>query len=126
MTRNVDKKRGLVNGAFAILQKIGRHCIVLHLDCGTTAALPKQPVDDAVPHHLAYPVALAYCVTITKMQGRTLQAVIIDPDLVVPDLAYTAVTRVRNETCLWWTCKPRRKWFFCDWNLHKWNKKRHQ
>ena len=42
------------------------------------------------PLLLGYTLSLAYAVTISKMQGRNLEAVLVDPDLVARGLACVA------------------------------------
>jgi hypothetical protein len=111
VTRNVNKGRGLVNGAMGSLQYVGYYSLVIQLDSGKTCSLPRQPIMNSFPVVLAYPLQLGYATTVSKIQGRTLQAVAIEPDLSVKGLAYTAITRVRSAASLWWLSRPTRSWF---------------
>ena len=49
---------------------------------------------------------LGYCTTIAKVQGRTLDIIAIDPDLNAQSVGYTAITRVRDLSNLFWLKKP--------------------
>ena len=52
------------------------------------------------------PLTLGYCTTIAKVQGRTLDIIAIDPDLNAQSVGYTAITRVRDLSNLFWLKKP--------------------
>ena len=113
ITQNSNKRKGLVNGAFGKLLIIKAYCLVLLLDSGNGVpiCLPRIPIKGMSPVQLAFPITLAYAVTVSKMQGRNLQAVAIEPDLKVKGHAYTAVSRVADLPRLWWISAPTDLWF---------------
>ena len=91
---NCRKKVGLVNGAMGTAHHIGQHIIVIDLDSGCTQKITRRRAEGT--REMGFPSALAYAVTIAKMQGRTLSAAVLLPDLRALGLAYTAISRVRG------------------------------
>ena len=49
--------------------------------------------------------------TLSKIQGYTLDALAVLPDMNVKGAAYVAVTRVRALTDLWWITDPSLRFF---------------
>ena len=105
VTYNCDKDRGVVNGAFGTVLRIRAACLVLRLDSAATVHVARRPLN-APRKELGFPVVLGYASTVAKMQGRTLTAVALDLDLRVPGLAYTAITRVREVSRIYWCRRP--------------------
>lgn len=107
---NLNKKRGEVNGAMGCIHKIYRYSLVLDLDNGNRSAVSRRrPCRESKLR--GFPVELAWACTIAKIQGRTLSAVAICPDVGVPAAAYSAITRVRSLLNLFWIELPGSNFF---------------
>jgi len=103
------KRRGLVNGTMGYVMHMARYTSVLQLDSGLRCHLAVRP--DVQANQLGFPLALAYAVTVAKMQGRTLNAIAISPDLRSPGLAYPVITRTKSLRHLCRISKPTTAWF---------------
>ena len=42
ITHNIDKKEGIVNGAFGVLVNLNGHFAEVQLDCGVNAIVPRM------------------------------------------------------------------------------------
>jgi ATP-dependent exoDNAse (exonuclease V) alpha subunit len=112
---NLNKKRGEVNGAMGCLHKMLRYSLVLDLDNGNRSAVSRRrPCRESKLR--GFSVELAWACTIAKIQGRTLSAVAICPDVGVPAAAYSAITRVRSLLNLFWIELPGSNFFVTQKN----------
>lgn len=110
LNMNIKKGRGEVNGAMGTIVRMCRHCIVCRLDSGVSAMVsPRRPQKRAASEGL--PLELAYATTVAKIQGRTLDAVAILPDLGAPAVGYVAISRVRTLSRLFWLAAPTAAFF---------------
>ena len=106
---NCRKQVGRVNGAMGTVHHIGQHIIVIHLAFGPRTKITRRRAEGS--RVMGFPIALAYAVPIAKMQGRTLSAAALLPDLRAPGLAHTAIAGVRSLKTLFWIEPPTRAWF---------------
>ena len=107
---NVNKKAGEVNGAMGVVRQHFRYGVLVQLDSGQSAMVTQRQVSRE-PIATGLPLDLAYACTVAKMQGRTLPAVAIMPDLGAPAVGYTAITRVRSLAHLYWLAEPNAAFF---------------
>ena len=106
--RNLDLKRGIVNGTMMKLISIGRHTaqfeILTGKACGsvdifTRAVFTITPEASGLPFTVVrkqFPVIPAYCLSVHKAQGQTLQRVglIFESDPFTHGQLYVALSRV--------------------------------
>ena len=113
ITRNLNKDRGVVNGAFGHVVHFERDIVVLRLDSGVEAAVHKVAYENEDgSYYVAYPLELGYACTLAKVQGSTLdRGLAIYPDVGVPGGGYVAVTRVKNPEKLMWYVTPSKRFF---------------
>ena len=103
---NLDQDAGLVNGSIGIVKDISldpRPEIQVEFITGnTTRTLTLRP--DIETHDnirlKQFPICLAYALTIHKVQGMTLDSLVVGgiDRFWNPQLLYVAISRVRNET----------------------------
>jgi len=113
VTRNTNKTGGVVNGVFGVIHviysmQIGYSVLVRRDDGRIISVFQCWDEDHSCS---GVPLTLGYCTTVAKIQGRTLDWILIDPDLCAPGVAYTAVTRVRQISRLYWLGRPLAKYF---------------
>ena len=106
--RNLDLKRGIVNGTMLKLISIGRHTaqfeILTGKACGsvdifTRAVFTITPEASGLPFTVVrkqFPIIPAYCLSVHKAQGQTLQRVglIFESDPFTHGQLYVALSRV--------------------------------
>ena len=101
MTRNLNTAAGQVNGRLAIVRACHPDCVILRSLDGTEEwPVPylKQTIDGYRFIRRQVPVILAYGITIHKVQGMTLDNVIvnIDDTIFESGQAYVALTRTKS------------------------------
>ena len=96
ITQNCNKAIGCVNGQFVTVVTTQHATIVVRPVSGQFLAL--YPVSDTTTGLTCYPCIPAYACTIAKMQGQTLDNVIlwVDTDSLPCATAYVAMSRVRT------------------------------
>ena len=68
-----------------------------------------------------FPLMRAYACTLTKVQGLTLPAILIVPDVNgIPGAACMALSRVRNLDNVWWLRQPRPSFFVPSVTVYQW------
>lgn len=106
--RNLDLKRGIVNGTMLRLLSIGRHTAQFEIltgkasgciDIFTKAAFTITPEASGLPFTIIrkqYPIIPAYCLSVHKAQGQTLNRVglIFESDPFTHGQLYVALSRV--------------------------------
>jgi citrate lyase synthetase len=106
--RNLDVKRGIVNGTMLKLISLGRHTAQFHIltgkACGcvdifTKAVFTIAPEASGLPFTVVrkqYPIIPAYCLSIHKAQGQSLNCVgiIFESDPFTHGQLYVALSRV--------------------------------
>ena len=112
VTRNIDKKGGLVNGGFGIVLHATPQVVVLRLRSGAIRSVHRIAYEtDNGLFYTAFPLLSAYAITIAKVQGQTLPAIAILPETGCRSLAYVAISRVRRLVDLHWLAMPAVKFF---------------
>jgi ATP-dependent DNA helicase PIF1 len=106
LTRNLDFKRCMVNGAEVKL--LGIHAFSLHvqLSSGQQVVLPRinfviSPDDSGLPftlHRRQYPIIPSFALTVHRVQGQTLSflGLYFSGDVFCHGMLYTALSRVRS------------------------------
>ena len=106
--RNLDLKRGIVNGTLLKLSSIGRHTVQFEIltgkACGcvdifTRAVFTITPEASGLPFTVIrtqFPIIPAYCLSVHKAQGQSLQRVglIFESDPFTHGQLYVALSRV--------------------------------
>ena len=112
LMRNMDAKRGHVNGARYIVRKLKPHVILAELAegpyKGNEVAIPRFifiPEDPRIPiewHRKQFPVKPCFAITSNKSQGQTLQkiGIYVKNDFFGHGQLYVAMSRVGNPQCL--------------------------
>ena len=85
LLRNLNPKKGLCNGTRLIIRDMQRHVLAAEIIAnqyqGQYVLIPRitlAPQDENMPFQLSrrqFPICLAYCLTINKAQGQSLQSV---------------------------------------------------
>ena len=104
LRRNLDTKRGLVNGSLGTVTAISSQHVTFKFDhisepCPTERVRSKfMLMKSYYIYRKEYPLILAYAITIHKCQGLSLNSAIIDLSNKVfsPGMAYVALSRVRS------------------------------
>ena len=107
MTYNQDKTAGAVNGAFGYVLAVRPGMVALQLDTRPEPyAVHWQQMKHEKEKYYGFPLTVGYACTVSKMLGRTLDSVLIYPDICAPGTGYTAISRVRRRRDLWWVVPP--------------------
>lgn len=113
VTRNQNKRLGVVNGQVGVITHLRGTSIELKLVTGNFIYVyPLTVVEDGVKV-TAYPIAPCYAHTICKSQGKTLPKVAIyfDSNRVPEGSGYVAITRVKRKCDLFFVTAPKVKHF---------------
>jgi ATP-dependent DNA helicase PIF1 len=106
--RNLDLKRGIVNGTLLKLLSIGRHTVQCEIltgkargcvDIFTRAVFTITPEASGLPFTVIrtqFPIIPAYCLSVHKAQGQSLQCVglVFESDPFTHGQLYVALSRV--------------------------------
>lgn len=105
ITRNFDPDRGLVNGAEVVLVKMRASNVVVRLQSGVEATLPRlnfviDPQDSGLPfvlHRRQFPLIPSYALTVHRVQGQSLRflGMYFSGDVFCHGMLFTALSRVR-------------------------------
>jgi len=111
ITRNLNKRLGVVNGQLASFHRMRGATLQLKLNEGRMVfvyPLTIQDPSDEEKSIIVYPIVPAYAFTICKAQGQTMKKVAIyfDVDCVPAGSGYVAVTRVRELANLYFITPP--------------------
>jgi ATP-dependent DNA helicase PIF1 len=113
--RNIAPHRGLVNGTMLQIIAIGRRYIQVQVLTGKSAGSVEMlmahvftisPDASGLPFTITrrqYPVIPAYCLSVHKAQGQTIQlcGLIFESDPFTHGQLYVALSRVASWHCLW-------------------------
>ena len=117
ITQNLDKRNSVVNGRFGAVEAVHTHTIEVVLPQGHVL-IRRVHGDRPLP---VFPLMRAYACTLTKVQGLTLPAILIVPDVNgIPGAAYMALARVRELGHAWWLRQPRPNFFVPSVAAHQW------
>jgi len=111
LRRNIDTKRGLVNGSIGTVTAITSQQVVVKFDrieepCSIERVRRKFMIKKSFyVYRKQFPLILAFAVTIHKCQGLSLTCAIVDLSNKVfsPGMAYVALSRVRSINGLYLT-----------------------
>ena len=98
ITQNRDKRKGVINGQSATVLNYEQGTIFLQLPNSNVVAIHKvTSLVEQGSNRVFYPIVPAYATTICKIQGQTLQKVIVwlDCPYVPRGTAYVALSRLR-------------------------------
>ena len=112
--RNLDAKRGLINGTMLHLLSVGSRYIQCRVTSGPAAGsivlmlkcvFTVTPEASGLPFTLTrrqYPIIPAYCLSVHKAQGQTLKmcGVVFESDPFTHGQLYVALSRVASWNCL--------------------------
>ena len=104
LCRNIDTKKGLVNGSIGTVTAITSQYVTVNFDrivepCSIERVRSKFMLKKSFyVYRKQFPLILAFAVTIHKCQGLSLNSAIIDLSQKVfsPGMAYVALSRVRS------------------------------
>ena len=102
---NIDVKMGLTNGTIGEIKEIEQNIIHFEYEFKEKkliAFITRTEKDDTVPYlHVTrwqFPISLAYCLTMHKCQGQTLDGVVINWDNIqTQGLFYSILARCKNS-----------------------------
>jgi ATP-dependent DNA helicase PIF1 len=112
LLRNLDPERGLCNGTRLIVRSFRRHIIEATIATGvfanTTALIPRItiiPTDNQSPvpfKRRQFPLRLAFCMTINKLQGQTLDrmGLFLPEPVFSHGQLYVALSRVKSSSSI--------------------------
>ena len=111
LRRNIDTKKGLVNGSIGTVTAITTQHVMIKFDrinepCAIERVRSKFMVKKSFfVYRKQFPLILAFAVTIHKCQGLSLDCAIIDLSKKVfsPGMAYVALSRVRSLNSVYLT-----------------------
>lgn len=116
ITRNLDQRRGLVNGVQVICVDIRSHTVTVRLPSHEQVVLPRinfiiTPNESGLPFALSrrqFPLMPSYALTVHRVQGQTLQrlGIYFSGDVFCHGMLYTALSRVRSwsKVTVWRDC----------------------
>ncbi|CAK0825347.1 unnamed protein product, partial [Prorocentrum cordatum] len=107
LTRNVQKRRGLINGTAATVRGVSDRTVLLQV--GESVEHVRLYVEKG---RRFFPIARAFADTLAKRQGSTLPHITISPDVdYVPAAAYVCISRVRDIDDFLFLVRPRLEFF---------------
>ena len=135
ITHNIDVPNGLVNGQMATVVKMYTKCILIRtrnqhsgLEREHYLTLAREQIEYNNQDYFIYnfPIRVAYCATVHKVQGNTLDEIVIDCNhfFVQGAMAYVAISRARKlngihllnvKDTLW----PRNDWLYLILREHE-------
>ena len=104
LCKNTDKKADYVNGMTCIVEAINHHGIEVRTKTGrhlTVSKITEEKTlaDGTIARCVFFPIRLGYAVTLHKVQGSTLDYMVLWLDQEnVAGAAYVALSRVRRDT----------------------------
>ena len=103
LTVNVDVEGGLTNGARGVVTQLGSDHIFVKFKDGRIVPFERHPyvVEEdkkVMAKRAQFPICLAYCLSIHKSQGSTLDCAVIEAgnSIFSPHSVYVALSRVRS------------------------------
>ena len=102
---NIDVKVGLTNGTFGRVKDLEEHIIHFEYEFKgekLVAFITRTEKEETVPYmditRCQFPISLAYCLTMHKCQGQTLEGVVIEWDeMQTEGLFYSILARCKNS-----------------------------
>lgn len=102
LLKNLDFKRGLINGSCGNVLELSDETVLVHFDNGEEESIPKNTFEayrdgELIVSREQYPLRLAYGITIHKSQGMTLEKLIVDCNRIFEcGQAYVALSRIKT------------------------------
>lgn len=106
ITRNLDFRRGIVNGVEVVLTGMRPHSVTVRLPAGREAVLPRINFvigtdQSGLPfclHRRQFPMIPSFALTVHRVQGQSLRfmGIYFSGDVFCHGMLFTALSRVRS------------------------------
>ena len=109
VSQNQKKRNGITNGQLATVVTMENSTIVLKLRNGNIAGIHLVTGETENRPFVSYPIVPAYASTICKVQGQTLNKIVLwlDCQVVPHGAAYVAMSRIRALKDLMFLVMPK-------------------